>query len=221
MLRLLAVICTLCVITLPVSAQEKSAGSAPPPAKAATKTPLDTWMDAENALIETLSNKDKESVFILRNKHSVIRVIRVVERDIKAAAQSCGKNNPEMKERMDARFKQWQSAVNPILDMAQKQLDKDIKAQKMVDAKEFRRVLKLNDAAYEYGENQIVKRPVTTPEACEGLIESMNRTENEMILLLRETLLPESVIRARDEKAAKEEKQQEKPQEKPQEKKAE
>lgn len=226
MTRFLALFCALFLAAAPAFAQGDQKDAPNPPEKSktqketapkkddakkeasppASKTPLNAWMDAENAMIEPLSNKQKESVFILRNKHSVIRVIRVVERDVKAAVQSCGKNNPGMKERMDARFKQWRNAVTPILDTAQKQLDKDINAQKMVDAKEFKRVLKLNDAAYEYSEKQIVKKPVTTAEACENLVKSMDRTENEMIMLLRQTLLPESIIREQSEKVGSEDK---------------
>jgi len=168
-------------------------------------TPITKWVAAENALIDPLSDKDKASFFILRNKHSIIRVIRVVERDVGSAVKACGDNNKDMKEGIDARFRQWQNAVDPILDTAQKQLDKDLKAQKLVDAKEAKRVLKLNDEAYEYGEKQITKRPVTSKEACENLVRSMDRTEDEMISLLQETLLPESVIRDRAERMEREE----------------
>jgi len=158
---------------------------------------LKEWVAAENALIDPLSKLDKESFFILRNKHSIIRVIRVVERDIKNAVKSCGDKNPDMKNAMNDRFKQWQDAVVPILDTAQKQLNKDLDNQTIVDVKKAKEVLKLNDKAYEYGEKQVTKQPVTSKEACQGLIDSMDRTENTMIGLLQDTLLPESVIRSR------------------------
>ncbi len=199
----------LAVMTLslaaPVMAQDKKE-----PAKEVKKeedapapksTPLTKWIAAENVMIDKLGVKDKESVFILRNKHSVIRVIRVVERDIENAVKSCGKNNPDIKDKMNDRFKQWQNAVDPILDTAKKQLDKDVSAQTIVPVKELKNVLKLNDEAYDFGEKQTTKTPVTTKEACEGLVESMNDTESDMIELLQQTLLPESVIRSRAEKA--------------------
>src|SRR5690606_28631458 len=144
----------------------KSAAPAP------KETPLTTWIAAENAMIDPLSKEDKESIFILRNKHSVIRVIRVVEEDIQKAVKSCAKANPDMKETINTRFSQWQGAVDPILDTAKKQLDKDIAAQTIVPPKEFKNVLKLNDAAYEFGEGKIKKQPVSTKEACEDLIAS-------------------------------------------------
>ncbi len=161
--------------------------------------PLKEWIDAENALIDPLSDKDKESFFILRNKYSVIRVVKVVEGDVGNAVKACGKANPDIKEKMDTRFKDWTSAVDPIIDTAKKQLEKDIDAQKIVDPKAARNVMKLNDKAYEDGQKKITKQPVTSKDACEGLLKSMDRTEDNMITLLRETLLPESTIRAKVE----------------------
>jgi hypothetical protein len=171
--------------------QSSQAGPAP--------GPLKTWIDAENALIDPLNDKDKESFFILRNKYSVLRVIRIVGRDIGNAVKSCGSKNPDMKDKMEGRFKQWQGAVDPILDSAKKTLDQDIENQKIVDVKKARTVLKLNDEAYEFGDKQIAKTPVTTKEACQGLLDSMDRTEDQMVTLLQQTLLPESVIRKRGE----------------------
>ncbi len=165
--------------------------------------PVKDWIDAENAMIDPLSPKNQESVFILRNKYSIIRVIGIVERDVGNAVKSCGDKNPDMKKQMDDRYKQWKNSVNPIITTARKQLDKDIDGQKIVDVDQFRKVLKLNDKAYEFGDKQITKTPVTTPEACKGLLISMDRTEDEMITLLRQTLLPEEVIRKRGIEAEK------------------
>lgn len=190
--------------------------------EAATKKgpsgPVKEWIDAENAMIDKLSNAQKESVFILRNKYSVIRVINVVERDIGTAVKSCGKNNPDMKGKMEGRFTQWKNAVNPVIKTAQKQLDADIDAQKIVAPKEFRSVMKLNDKAFEYGEKQIQKSPVSTKEACEGLLNSMDETEDNMIKLLRQSLLPESVIKSRIKAEEKAEKKAQKATSEPEEK---
>lgn len=212
------------LMATPAFAQKKEPEKAAPVAKEETQSPaLKKWIDAENALIDPLSDKDKESFLILRNKYSIIRVIKVVERDVGSAVKSCGEKNKDMKEEMDGRFKQWKDAVNPILATAKKQLDKDLDAQKIVDAKKAKEVLKLNDAAYEEGEKAIVKTPVTTKEACEGLLASMDRTEDDMVKLLQQTLLTESVIRQRaaQEEKVKAEAAAKKKDEKPAEKKAE
>ncbi len=205
-----ALLLTAFVLTLtPAMAQDKKTDSVV--AKDAKKeaavvapkkeiTPITKWIDAENALIDPLSNADKESIFILRQKHSIIRVIGVVERDINNAVESCGKANPDMKAGIVSRFEQWKSAVKPVVTTAQKNLTGEIDKQSIVDKAKFKKVLKLNDEAFEYGDKRTVKKPVSSKEACEALVESMDDTEDDMISLLQDTLLPPSVIKSRVDK---------------------
>lgn len=161
------------------------------------KNPVTEWMAAENKLIDTLDRRGKERFLIMRNKHSVIRTIKLVERDVGSAVKACGKNNADIKKDMDARFKDWQGAVNPILKDAQKFLDKEIEEQQLVYPSDFRHVLKMNDKAYEYSEKQIIKEVVTSKEACGKLLASMDRTEDQLVQLLQDILIPENVIRER------------------------
>ncbi len=160
-------------------------------------TPVTEWMAAENKLIDTLNKSGKESFLILRNKHSVIRTVRIVERDVGSAVESCGKNNPDMKAAMDTRFKDWQSAINPILNDAEKFLKTEIEEQQLVYPNDFRHVLKLNDDAYEYTEKMVKKEVITDKPACEKLRDSMDRTEDQLVTLLQDILIPENVIRDR------------------------
>lgn len=171
--------------------------------KKTEKTPLDEWRAAENAMIDKLDDKGKETIFILRNKYSVIRAIGVAERDVGAAVKACGKQNPDIKDKMDARFAQWQDAVKPIVSTAEKSLKSEVEKQKLVKPSEFNNVIKLNDAAFKYGDERTVKKPVSSKKACEELVDSMDDTEDRMIRLLQNTLLPEGVIKSRAEKAAK------------------
>lgn len=214
--RLLMFSTMLAVLAAPAFAQDQKKGGEKKEkvveAQAAPKGPtgpVKEWLDAENALIDPLSDKDKQSFYILRNKYSIIRVVRVVERDVESAVKACSKANPGMKEKMTTRFDQWKAGVNPIIDIAEKQLNKDLDAQKIVDVKKARNVLKLNDKAYEYSDGQITKKVVTSEEACQKLIESMDRTENNMIALLQKTLLPESTIRNQSENIKKQQQKSE------------
>lgn len=211
------------IVSLPAYAQDDAAAEAPKKEKATSNVkakpaepapaklkpkenpeddnPVQQWIAAENKLIDTLSNKDKESFFVMRNKHGVIRSVGVVRRDIGNAVKACGKANPDMKATMDTRFKSWEAAVLPVIDLADKFLKEEIETQKVVFPSDFKHVLKLNDKAYEYGESKIEKQPVTSAEACENLLESMDRTENKMVELLQDMLLPEGVIRERAARA--------------------
>jgi len=92
-------------------------------------TPITKWIDAENALLDTLPSQNQKVFFILRNKHSVIRSIGVVQRDVKNAVTACGKENPDLKKPMRDRFKDWQNAVSPILKEAEKFLKTELKEQ--------------------------------------------------------------------------------------------
>ncbi len=163
--------------------------------------PVQEWIAAENKLIDTLSAKDQKTFYIMRNKYGVIRSVRIVERDVKNAVKECGKANPDIKSTMDGRFKEWQDAVLPTIDLAEKFFNEEVDAQKVVFPSDFRHVLKLNDKAYEYGESKVEKQPVSSKEACQGLLDSMDRTENKMVELLQDILLPESVIRERAARA--------------------
>ncbi len=190
-LLLLAGLFLLCT---PVLAAEKKAKEV---VVKPQETPVSEWMNAENKLIDTLDKKNKESFLILRNKHSVIRSVRIVERDVGSAVKACGDKNPGMKKDMDARFKDWQNAVDPILKDADKFLQQEIDEQQIVYPSDFRHVLKLNDKAYEYTESQVKKEVVTSEEACGRLLNSMDRTEDKLVELLQDILVPQNVIRER------------------------
>lgn len=188
----------------------KEAAATPLAVDKKQSNPISTWIHAENAMIDPLSNLDRESIYILRQKHSIIRVIGVVEGDIGNAVKSCGTANPGMKSKIEDRFKQWKNAVNPVIKTARKNLDAEIEKQTIVDTAQLKKVMKLNDAAFEYGDKRIVKDPVSSQSACEALMMSMNDTEDEMIGLLQDTLLPPSVIKSRVDQQIKVEKEKKK-----------
>ncbi len=184
-----------CLGSFPAIAEEKKEKE-----KYAKATPITEWIDSENHLLGTLQRKGQEVFFVLRNKHSVIRTIRVVRRDVKNAVKACGKNNKELKASMETRFKEWESAILPILDTAEKFLKTELKEQEVFHVSDYDHVMKLNDDAYKFSESKIQKSPVTTKEACEGLLKSMNTTEDKLVGLLQEVLLPQEVVRKRAER---------------------
>lgn len=171
--------------------------------KSAENTPVKKWIDAENAVIDKLKPRDQETFLLIREKYSIIKTIGIAEGDIGNAVKSCGKNNPDMKDKMESRFKQWQDAVNPIIKAAEKNLESELNNQKVVEVSAAKNIFKLQDDAYAYNEKMTTKQVVTSAEACQGLLDSMDRTEDNMIKLLEQTLLPESVIRQKYERSVK------------------
>lgn len=170
---------------------------------AKNETPITKWIAAENALLDTLPKQNKDVFFVLRNKHGVMRSIKMVQRDVKNAVDACGKENADLKAPMRARYKDWEKAVNPILKEADKFLKTELKQQEAFHVSDYRHIMKLNDKAYEFSESQIQKTPVTSPEACQGLLESMDSTEDKLVSLLQTILLPEDVVRERLEQESK------------------
>lgn len=159
------------------------------------ETPITKWMAAESAVVAELDTQGKETYFILRNKFGLIRAIRIVKRDVGNAVQECGQANPDMQDTMTKRYEAWTNAVDPILKTADAYLKQEIKHQEIVDGDVMDEMLELNDEAYEFQENAIEKRVVTTADACTQLLQSMDRTEEDMLNLMQQVLLPESVIR--------------------------
>lgn len=170
------------------------------------ETPITKWIKAENKLLATLPTENQKVFFILRNKHSVIRTINIVHRDIKSAVKACGKENPEIKKEMNTRLNEWENSIFPILKEAEKFLKQELKEQQAFYATDYKHVTKLNDEAYKFSESKIEKKPVTSEEACRGLLESMDNTEDKLINLLQDILLPQEVIQNRVDRAEKAEK---------------
>jgi len=174
------------------------------------ETPITEWTSSENALLKRLPEQNRQIFFILRNKHSIIRAVETVKRDVRNAVQACSKNNKDMADKMQERFNEWDSITEPILIEAKKFLEVELKEQEAFHLRDYRHIVKLNDKAYTFSESQVKKTPVTTPDACQGLLDSMDRTEDELIGILQDSLLPEEVIRERVEQINKAEEKEKK-----------
>lgn len=209
---MLLVLSFIISFSLPVSAQEKSKEDAKKLAEENKKkveaeiekaTPITEWISSENALLKRLAEPNQQTFFIFRNKHSVIRVVETVRRDVGNAVKACGTENKEMADPMNTRFKNWENAVTSILKDAEKFLALELKEQEAFHISDYKHIMKLNDKAYAFSDAQVQKTPVTTVEACQGLLDSMDRTEESLVNLLQDVLLPEEVIKERVEQANK------------------
>jgi len=166
------------------------------------ETPITKWIDAENALLDTLPKENQRAFFVMRNKHSVVRSVKIVMRDVGNAVTECGKKNKDYKDTIYQRYYDWKGALDPILKEAQKFMKQELKEQKAFHVSDYNHVMNLNDKAYKFSEKQVMKKPVSTMEACKNLHKSMDRTEDQLVDLLQDILLPEEVVRKRAERAA-------------------
>ena len=166
----------------------------------AKETPITKWIAAENKMIDSLPQENQKVFFVLRNKHSVIRSVKMVSRDVENAVKSCAKENEEIAAEIKSRFSEWENAVNPILKDAEKFLAKELKEQEAFHTSDYKKITKLNDKAFNFSEKQIKKTPVTSLKSCKGLLKSMNKSEDKLVNLLQDILLPEEVVRKRIER---------------------
>ena len=192
------------------SAQEKQAEEKPlkqmqevAPIKQEKSTPVTEWVKVENAYLDTLPEGNRELFFIMRNKYNIIRSIDVVHRDIEKAVVACGEKNEELKTPMTTRLKNWEESVFPILSEADKLLDRELQEQEAFHRSDYMHLMKMNDKAFAFSDSQTERIPVTTAQACKDLLKSMDRTEDRLVRLLQEILLPQQVIRNRMERARK------------------
>ena len=167
------------------------------------ETPITEWISSENALLKRLPKQNQQVFFILRNKHSVMRAVETVQKDVGNAVTACAKNNKSISKEIKSRYKSWMSSIDPILKEAKKFLEVELKQQEAFHVTDYRHIVKLNDKAYAFSEGQIKKEPVTSLKACNGLLDSMDRTEENLINILQDVLLPEEVARERAEQAHK------------------
>ncbi len=215
MSRLLLCFLTLSFISTPVLAQEEVKPSKEEIEKLADEnkrkvedeikkdTPITEWLSSENALLDRLPEQNKQTFFIIRSKHSTMRAIETVREDIGSAVQACSKENPDLKKQMNERFDAWKGSVNPVLKEARTFLKQELKEQTAFHMTDYNHIIKLNDKAYKFSNEQVKKTPVTSKDACLRLVKSMDRTEDNLISLMQDILIPEEVIRSRSAQAEK------------------
>ena len=142
--------------------------------------------DRARALVAPLSQPEMQELYILRDGYGLIRSLEIVQRDIGRAARLCGEDNPDMKDKMDDRFKKWQAAVDPVLDEKMAALNEAVDKQGFAKPSQIRDYFKALDDAAIYAEKKFDKRVITSPNACESLLESMDESQDRVADLMKE-----------------------------------
>lgn len=155
-------------------------------------------------ITEGLSPEEQKHFFILYNNYNMIGTVKMVQGDVGNAVKACGESNPDMKDKMDARFKTWNEAINPIVKESEGHVDNMVIAQEYAKPKEIKEIFKGLDETRVLANAQVEKTPVTTKEACEYLLNTMDDTQENFAKLLRSTLISAPAIVSKDkaEKAA-------------------
>lgn len=137
--------------------------------------------NAAKELAENLNPEDIERFIEVKENFGMIRAVRVAHKDIKNAVKQCGKKNPDMKKDMNEALSSWEETVKPRLDTHEKSIKTAIDDNFPKDyAAKIKTYLGLIDKAATFANGKIEKTPVTSPEACTGLLESMTGSQEKL-----------------------------------------
>jgi hypothetical protein len=173
-----------------------------------------------------LKEADAKHFYMIYNNYNLIGTVKVVQGDVKNAVKACGENNPDMKADMDARYKTWNGALQPVIKESEANVNNMILAQDYAESAKIKKAFKALDDARRINNEQMDKQPVTTAEACEYLGNKMSDTQENLVTLLRTTLVsfgkanPEAAAPKDAKKDSKEESKEKPVKEKPAEEKA-
>lgn len=183
-------------LTLPCGAMaqgEKKTAEEIPPASAPAPAPVNPTLakleKQAKALTEKLGQPELKHLYFIKENFGSTSAVKIVRRDVNNAVKECGKANPDMKEKLDARFLEWTSAVDPAVKEKEKAIDDAIAQQTYAKPKDIKDYLKMIQQAADEANKNMEKKIVTTPEACQGLLESMDRTQDVVQKLITEMKL--------------------------------
>ncbi|MCB1532845.1 MAG: hypothetical protein KDJ35_08245 [Alphaproteobacteria bacterium] len=161
-----------------------------------------------NDLMSRLEEREKQHFFLAYTNYNLIQTVKVVQTDVGTAIDKCGENNPDMKTDLDARFKNWNGDLSPLIKEAEGKFKNMLIAQDYAPQKELKDIFKSVDNTRDKTHNQIEKIPVTTPEACQYLLSKMDETQENMNNILRSTLINFPQISERLDQRAEEKKKE-------------
>lgn len=169
-----------------ITAQEKEKMQQ---AAAAHKKSVEDAHRKIEAMTKSLSDGERRHFQLAYFSYNMIQTVDMVRADVRNAVDSCGKNNPDKKEKLDKRLQAWNKNIDPVMKEADGHLNNMIIAQDYAKEKEFKSLFSALDTAREKSMSQIERIPVSTPEACDYLYEKLDETEERLTALLRNTLV--------------------------------
>lgn len=152
------------------------------------------------ALIKPLDDPQRTHFYAIYDSHNLINVVKTVQGSVSQGVEKCVENNPDMKDALNARHKEWKNSINAVLKEAEGNVKNMIAVQDYTKPKDIRSILKFVDKTRKNKDKDVQKVPVTSPEACEYLLNKMDETEDNLTGLLRSTLvsLPQALQNAQD-----------------------
>lgn len=136
-----------------------------------------------------LDMQEQQHFFLAYTNYNMLSTVKMVQSDVSRAIEACGKNNPDMKKQLDARYKTWDGAISPVLKEAEDNISNMVMAQDYANQDDMKALFAALDETRTKTNSQIDKIPVTTPQACTYLLNKMDETQGQMTSLLNATLV--------------------------------
>ena len=169
-----------------IAAEETEKKSAP------VKTMDPDVLALNNSLAELtidLDDSDRRHFYTLYNNNNLISTVKNVRDHIGDAIDACSENNPDMEDNLRARYKEWTDAVNEKLEEAEGQVENMVLAQEYASDSDINKILKRADELRDKTQKNVERIPVTSPEACEYLLNKMDETQANMLSYLGTVLV--------------------------------
>jgi hypothetical protein len=163
-----------------------AAEEAPPPAGQQEAKALKEMVES---LSSELPDEDKAHFMTIYGNYNLIKTVEIVRGDIALAVKACGEANPELKDEIATKFTTWAGAVDPVISEAEGHLENMIEVQEYLKAQQIKDLFVQVDETREAVQKQIEKKPVTSKAGCEVMRDKMDNTRENMVQLLRSTLI--------------------------------
>lgn len=150
-------------------------------------------------------NEDSSRHFsIVYSNYNMIKVVETVENDVGLAVDKCGEVHADMKAPLQDRYKLWKDGIEPIVKQAEEHVNTMVLSQEYAKPSDIRDFFKKIDKERKAHDKDVKKVPVTSKEACEFLLKTMDSTQEQLTSLLQATLVstPQAVQRALEEEQA-------------------
>lgn len=146
-------------------------------------------LDAAEDFTKDMDKVSARHFNVLYGNYNLVKVVETVKDDVGAAVKACGEANPDKKDPLNARYDEWKKAVEPVLKEAEGNVDNMVVAQDYADPRDIRNFLRMVDKTREEQAKEVEKVPVTSPEACDSLLNKMDGSQEQMVKLLQMTLV--------------------------------
>ncbi|MDH5722859.1 MAG: hypothetical protein OEY94_06020 [Alphaproteobacteria bacterium] len=135
-----------------------------------------------------LDQKEFAHFMVIYSSYAVVNMVMDVQTDVGTAVKACIENNPDMEDKVQARYDEWNKVVGKSLADAESNINNMGLAQDYIPQSELKELNAMVRATRNEAALRFEKTPVSTPEACEFMLTKMDDTQNTMVGLLGATI---------------------------------